>query len=235
MPSRTNIPEEVWEYHKPCIQDLYINRDLTLKDVNKELRKRGFAASNQQYARQFKKWRVNKNLKAHEWRYISSVLHNRSLQGKLSIVFAHDQEVPVRKQYRGVHRHNRPLLLPPDAEHMSHIRICTPTSIDGNTTNSCASVSRPSGSGVQGSQAIRRESISVSVMLEHLPSWEMADMLDQSCMCLRCYCFLTLNIAKIEHIRNPSCERHQALRFSHGNSTRKSWECSDAVVHLCVF
>ena len=186
------------------------------------MRKRGFAASNQQYARQFRKWRVTKSLKGDEWRYISSVLQDRSLRGKPSVVFVHGQEVPMRKHYRGVHRHNRPLLLPPAAQHMSHIRVCTPISIGDDTADGCALLPWPIDSETHGLQAMRRETPSVSVVLDQLPSWEMADMLDQSCRCPESSFRLILIMAKFKHVRDQSSDGYQALEFRLKDFKRKS-------------
>ena len=83
------ISAEIWESHRPMIYELYINQDLKLDRVNQEMRERGFMASNQQYTRKFKVWKMIKTLKEDEWKYISHRLRSRALQGKPSAVFVH--------------------------------------------------------------------------------------------------------------------------------------------------
>ena len=169
MASRA-ISKETWEHHRAMIYELYINQDLKLDRVNKEMRERGFIASNQQYARRFKEWKMIKSLKEDEWKYISHRIQSRSLQGKPSVVFVHNQLIPERKYSRGVQRHDRPSFTPsnPLPQSMDYIRVCTPAVSSGNELV------------VQAAQSVQQELRTVVVVLENLPSWEISDLLDQN-------------------------------------------------------
>ena len=177
MANRAGIPSSVWEEHKAFIQDLYINKNLKLSDVDKEMRKRGFRASKQQYTRQFQKWGLFKDLKEDEWRLIGRKVNER--KPKLSAVFVRGREISKEKLDRGLRRHV-PLSLTyarPALEERDYIRVCTPVHISDATPNELV---------VPAPQTIRQEVPTISPESGELPTLQMADLLDKKCKLLEC-------------------------------------------------
>ena len=55
------IPQSRWRRHQARIIDLYITQGKSLEKVIRVLRRKGFAATDKQYKRQFARWNVQKN------------------------------------------------------------------------------------------------------------------------------------------------------------------------------
>ena len=182
MPPQFEIAQESWEAHRAIITDLYMNKEWTLKQISLSMRSQGFRASNQQYVRQFKKWRLSKNATEEEWTYISRVLHHRSLLGKTSVVYRHGRALSSGKIRKETRRHHRPSLLRRGlaSESMEHVTIRTPnpdTDLAQDLSKSIANLQRKSAPFDEDSSGSR----SPLLLAERLPSMVFMNLLDEAC------------------------------------------------------
>ncbi|KAI0894232.1 hypothetical protein F4806DRAFT_472521 [Annulohypoxylon nitens] len=77
---RAKLPKADWSLHKGTIIQLYLDKDLSLKDLAQRLATdHGFHATTSQLEFQLKSWRVRKNLKSHEWKPVLAKLDRAPL------------------------------------------------------------------------------------------------------------------------------------------------------------
>ena len=131
MPVSHTISAAEWEMHRPTIQRLYLDEDLTLIDVMKHLREQGFGPSKGQYNRQLKRWNLSKSLKSKDWKRISRKIKARSEEGKLSQVMISGRIIPDRTVRKETSRHDPPTLVPqiPSPNPMEGILVYTPRTL----------------------------------------------------------------------------------------------------------
>jgi uncharacterized LabA/DUF88 family protein len=76
--SQASRGEAEWRRIKPIFEQLYMQDDLSLKEVILELRqKHAFKASEQMYKKRIKRWGLGKNLKQHE---VEHILGNHAMR-----------------------------------------------------------------------------------------------------------------------------------------------------------
>ncbi|KAK1749693.1 ankyrin repeat-containing domain protein [Echria macrotheca] len=98
-------PADLWEQHRGRLEELYIDRDLTVQEVAEEMKKQGFAKSKSSYEKKFREWKVVKNT---DWRGGMGVrVANRARNGKQSSVYdiLRGTEVSSRKILRASRRY----------------------------------------------------------------------------------------------------------------------------------
>ena len=180
MSSRKSIAAEEWEAHRSNILDFYINRKWPLKKVMNSMREHGLQASEQQYTRQFKKWGVSKYQKAPDWRYISKVFTDRHRQGKKSIAFINNKEIPQDKVLKEISRYTLPLLIPQPhtIEPMDHIRVCTPPRQLSDVQSTGSSQVTSQVARASRHHAVQSGQCLTPITLDNLPSLEFMDCLD---------------------------------------------------------
>ena len=120
-----------WNAHKETIIDLYIQQDVSLDDLVKHMKSRGFKASRGQYDRQLKKWNVFKNLQEKQWKLVIRTIKDRRAVLRSSEVFFHGRRLPSSRVRKAIQRYDPPKLYQslspgPPPELMEDIRVCTP-------------------------------------------------------------------------------------------------------------
>ena len=125
MTGPPKISHANWDKHKAYLYDLYITRDKTLSQVIQQAEnEQGFRprcvnvrgldfdhsdsdASKAQYIRQFKKWKLEKNLRGDQWKKIAKVVRNRKTYGKDSEILIKDGRVSDRRLRKEMSRYRR--------------------------------------------------------------------------------------------------------------------------------
>ncbi|KAF1986870.1 hypothetical protein K402DRAFT_68131 [Aulographum hederae CBS 113979] len=95
-----------WDKYKSIIQELYIEQDLSMKQLVEEMREgHKFCATQRQYIRKINSWGLNKNIKDMEMRIMyRKQLQRRSSEGKETSFRVHGREMDSRKLDRFVQR-----------------------------------------------------------------------------------------------------------------------------------
>jgi len=122
MQSKHETSQDQWELHRREIQTLYFAENKSLGEVMSYMKRhRNFDAryhsrttsrqsltdnssSKAQYERQFKKWNLRKYLNNSDWEYIHHRVEKRKKDGKESVVYSGDIEVPPKRIKKEISR-----------------------------------------------------------------------------------------------------------------------------------
>ncbi|KAK0508381.1 hypothetical protein JMJ35_009465 [Cladonia borealis] len=130
MTGPPKISQADWDKHKAYLYDSYITRDKTLSQVIQQAEnEQGFRpsdASKAQYIRQFKKWKLEKNLRGDQWKKIAKVVRNRKTYGKDSEILIKDGRVSDRRLRKEMSRYRRDDCSDLSLDDMDGIIIGTP-------------------------------------------------------------------------------------------------------------
>ncbi|KAH7372020.1 hypothetical protein BKA66DRAFT_611164 [Pyrenochaeta sp. MPI-SDFR-AT-0127] len=104
------IPQNVWDFYRPKIEELYQTKQLQGEDsvIAWMNQIHNFKASESQYAYQFKKWGLRKNLKRKLWQAAIDIVTDRERQGKRSklvidgISISEERLARERTRYEGL-------------------------------------------------------------------------------------------------------------------------------------
>lgn len=120
---------EVWETHRLTIKRLYLDEDMTLKDVMATMqRKHGLGATVKMYKHRIKKWGFDKNCKASEMQAIARKKLERDAIGKASSFRIRGRQIEfeeVRRRFRRKPHH----LLETVVVREKYLRSATPSEI----------------------------------------------------------------------------------------------------------
>ncbi|KAK8147692.1 hypothetical protein G3M48_001210 [Beauveria asiatica] len=106
----TQHSSKEWEDRKETIIELFICRDLILKDVVSVMKAQGFHASEKQYRARFAAWHVRKNLNPSHKRIIAHIwLWRKQKCGQETAFIAWSRLVPERQLKAIVKKYARPL------------------------------------------------------------------------------------------------------------------------------
>ena len=102
-----------WDQFKPTLQTLYLDQDLSLAEVMREMAaKYNLVETKSQFELQFKKWQFRKNCTAEEWRIVASKIRKRKRVYKESEVILNGHTINPKKLRKEIYRYGSLPIVP---------------------------------------------------------------------------------------------------------------------------